>query len=91
MADTRKTSDEFQGATGDYATYTNDVDKPYPLAKPADDAVAPEAVEVVDPPAAESFYDESKSDDHSGARSSEKATEPKAEAKRPAAKASTDK
>lgn len=91
MADTRKTSDEFQGATGDYATYTNDVDKPYPLAKPADDAAVPEIAEAVDPPAAESFYAEPKGDDHPGPRGGEKMTEPKAETKRPAAKASADK
>lgn len=88
MADTRKTSDEFQGATGDYATYTNDVDKPYPLAKPADDAAAPEAVEVVDPPAAESFYAESKAEDKPKV---EDKPEAKAEARRPAAKAPADK
>lgn len=85
MADTRKTSDEFQGATGDYATYTNDVDKPYPLPKPADDATVPEAAVVNDPLPAESFYAERKRGD------APKVEEPKPETKRPATKASADK
>lgn len=37
MSSTSKTSDNFQGVSSDYATYTNDVDKPYPLAKPEDE------------------------------------------------------
>lgn len=80
VSSTRKTSDEFVGATGDYATYTNDVDKPYaqPKAEPVE---APEHAKAQNPPEPGEFY--GKGDAGSGARPAsgggEKSPEPKAE------------
>lgn len=92
MSSTSKTSDNFQGVSSDYATYTNDVDKPYPLAKPEGDVAPPEHVTAVDPPSAESFYAESgEGEDPDRPADDDKTVEAKAPAKRPAAKSPADK
>lgn len=77
MAGTRKTSDEFVGATGDYATYTNDVDKPY--AQPKDKPVkAKGGLEVKNPPEPSEFYAKPQAE---VAKPKPKADAPKAPAK----------
>ena len=82
MPSTRKTSDEFVGATGDYATYTNDVDKPYaqPKAEPVE---APESAKAKNPPEPSEFYGKSKNAEAKVAPSKDDA--PKGDASRPAA------
>lgn len=75
VSSTRKTSDEFVGVTGDYATYTNEVDKPYaqPKAEPVE---APEHAKVQNPPEPSEFYGKGEG----GKKSTEpKVDEPKAE------------
>lgn len=87
MSSTRKTSDEFVGATGDYATYTNDVDKPYaqPKAEPVE---APEHAKVQNPPEPSEFYGKSKNAEAKAAPSRDDAPKdgaPKGDASRSAA------